>query len=58
MFYNVELIDVDSGEILRYDMIYVNTFNGLVKFIDNRRCDLYEIGNDTDVYLIQYVVSC
>ena len=58
MFYNVELIDVDSGEILRYDMVHVNTFNDLVQFIDNRRCELYEIGHDTDVYLIQYVVSC
>ena len=58
MFYNVELIDVDSVEILRYDMVHVNTFNDLVQFIDNRRSDLYEIGNDTDVYLIQYVVSC
>ena len=57
MFYNVELIDVDSGEILRYDMVHVNTFNDLVQFIDNRRCELYEIGHDIDVYLIQYAVS-
>lgn len=32
MFYNVELIDVDSGEILRYDMVNVNTFNDLVQY--------------------------
>ena len=57
MFYNVELIDVDSGEILRYDMVHVNTFNDLVQFIDNIRWELYEIGHDTDVYLIQYAVS-
>lgn len=57
MFYNVELIDVDSGEILRYDMVHVNTFNNLVQFIDNRRSELYEAGQDTDVYLIQYAVS-
>ena len=57
MFYNVELIDVNSGEILRYDMVHVNTFNDLVQFIDNRRRKLYEAGQDTDVYLIQYAVS-
>ena len=32
MFYNVELIDVDSGEILRYDMVHVNTFNDFVQY--------------------------
>lgn len=57
MFYNVELIDVDSGEILRYDMVHVNTFNDLVQFIDNIRWELYEIVHDIDVYLIQYAVS-
>ena len=57
MFYTVELFDVDSGEILTYYMVYANTFNDLVQFIDNRRCELYEAGQDTDVYLIQYAVS-
>ena len=54
MFYNVELVDVDTGELLRYDMVHVNTFNDLVQFIDNIRWELYEIGHDIDVYLIQY----
>lgn len=57
MFYNVELVNVDSGEILRYDMVHVNKFNDLVQFIDNIRCELYEAGQDTDVYLIQYATS-
>lgn len=56
MFYTVELIDVDSGEILTYDMVYANTFNDLVQFIDNKRRKLYEAGQDTDVY-IKYAVS-
>ena len=57
MFYTVELFDVDSGEILTYYMVYANTFNDLVQFIDNRRRKLYEAGQDTDVYLIKYAVS-
>ena len=57
MFYTVELFDVDSGEILMHYMVYANTFNDLVQFIDDRRRKLYEAGQDTDVYLIKYVMS-
>ena len=57
MFYNVELIDVNSGELFRYDMVFVDFFTDLVQFIESRRRELYEAGCDTDVYLIQYIPS-